>query len=319
LLDREKLSSIENATVAIGLKEEGAAEPYERNGRTMIGGTGFFVSDKCVMTAHHVLFSLFEASKMILQEDNINTNLAAFQLVIDVGASQAFLNPFEVKKAARIVPNIKLQEYTAPANLDVGVIECNSSSEHVLKIKKPHRPAINDDVSMCSFTGNWQSMLLRNQEYLGMRLGPVWQSGQVAGLMPINRSPKPYAIQTNIIATAGCSGSPILDSINGEVVAIAQKSIFGNSPVVHYDNILDYINMEPRNFQYPKYIHTLVEVGIIFGISNQIPYRIPGALNYLGKDRPSKLEFDITGMRKDYNNKWLLSELHVQAVLETMN
>ena len=79
---------------------------------------------------------------------------------------------------------------------------------------------------MCSFAGNWQTMLLRNQENLGIRLSPVWQSGLISGSMPLNGSPKPYALQTDIIATAGCSGSPIVDSTNGEVVALAQKSIF---------------------------------------------------------------------------------------------
>ena len=38
------------------------------------------------------------------------------------------------------------------------------------------------------------------------------QSGRIAGLMPHDESPKPWGIQTDIVAVGGSGGSPILRS-----------------------------------------------------------------------------------------------------------
>ena len=50
--------------------------------------------------------------------------------------------------------------------------------------------------------------------------------------MPLNESSKPYGIITDIIGTGGSSGSPIVAAKTGEVIAIEQRSIFGNTQLI---------------------------------------------------------------------------------------
>ena len=52
-----------------------------------------------------------------------------------------------------------------------------------------------------------------------------FQSGRIAGLRPHDESPKPWGIQTDIVAVGGSSGSPILDPSSREVIGMAQQVI----------------------------------------------------------------------------------------------
>jgi len=57
-------------------------------------------------------------------------------------------------------------------------------------------------------------------EYIGKRLSPVIQFGRVVSLFPVDNSPVPNGFQTDIVGTAGSSGSVIVD-LNGSVVSLA--------------------------------------------------------------------------------------------------
>jgi hypothetical protein len=46
-------------------------------------------------------------------------------------------------------------------------------------------------------------ILYKNGDGEGIRLSPIIQSGRIAGLMPHDESPKPWGIQTDIIAVGG--------------------------------------------------------------------------------------------------------------------
>jgi hypothetical protein len=83
---------------------------------------------------------------------------------------------------------------------------------------------------MCGYPGKKRSMSLRNEEHSGIKLQPVIQRGLVSEVLPINNCNYPYGVQTNIVGTGSSSGSPIVDS-NGEVLGIAQGSIFGHTPL----------------------------------------------------------------------------------------
>jgi hypothetical protein len=56
--------------------------------------------------------------------------------------------------------------------------------------------------------------------YIGKRLSPVIQFGRVGSLFPVDNSPVPNGLQTDIVGTAGSSGSAIVD-LNGNVVGLA--------------------------------------------------------------------------------------------------
>jgi hypothetical protein len=109
-------------------------------------------------------------------------------------------------------------------------------------------------------------MSLKNEEHNGIRLQPIVQSGLISGVLPLKESNYPYGIQTDIVGTSGSSGSPLMDK-NLEVLRIAQRSIFGHTPLVKYENMEEYYEgkIHPvENF------YAMAEIGLIHGISNNL-------------------------------------------------
>jgi hypothetical protein len=166
-----------------------------------------------VVTVPHVLDTLYKLKKF-LKYKGIECKLAAFRVNTVEETSAIDVNYFELVKAVHIGPFIDIEGYIGPADLDVAVCKSNEISNNYLKIRMSSTISLFQNVHMCGFPGTWQSMLLENEQY-GVRLSPVWQTGQIAGLMPFNGCLKPYALQTDIMATGGSSGSPIVDPSNG--------------------------------------------------------------------------------------------------------
>jgi hypothetical protein len=91
------------------------------------------------------------------------------------------------------------------------------------------------------------------------RFSPVLQFGRISGLMPLDVSPDPYGIQTDIIGTGGSSGSPIVDKLDGKVIGIAQRVLPSNTIT-----IID-----------QKEIYGTAKIGLVYGITNHVIYDLP--------------------------------------------
>ena len=100
---------------------------------------------------------------------------------------------------------------------------------------------------MCGYPRGLQSLNF-STAYIGKRLSPVIQFGRVVSLFPVDNSPVPNGLQTDIVGTAGSSGSPIVD-LNGSVVGLALEvlgaDVMGNK------------------------LHT-VKIGLVYGLTTNI-------------------------------------------------
>ena len=105
-----------------------------------------------------------------------------------------------------------------PRDLDISIIKLdvgNDSSLPFLQIKEPSILNLYSEIALCGYPSGESSFSFKgNSTISSTRFSPVMQFGRISGLMPVDVSTNPYAIQTDIIGTAGSSGSPIVDPID---------------------------------------------------------------------------------------------------------
>jgi Trypsin-like peptidase domain len=104
-----------------------------------------------------------------------------------------------------------------------------------------------EEVAMCGYPRGLQSLNF-STAFIGRRLSPVIQFGRVVSLFPVDNSPIPNGFQTDIVGTAGSSGSAIVD-LNGSVVGLAL--VLGADVVV---------NNRPYT----------VKIGLVYGLTTNI-------------------------------------------------
>ena len=116
------------------------------------------------------------------------------------------------------------------------------------------------------------------------------QFGRIVGLLPTDNAPGPSGIQTDIIATGGSSGSPIIDLDSGEGTCNCSKllpaEIFGNAAIRRKDNpeVID-----------EGIINGMSKIGLVYGRSYNSLERIPeGARSDLEQGVPYRSASNIT-------------------------
>jgi len=103
-----------------------------------------------------------------------------------------------------------------------------------LEIKPPQKLELYQDIAMCGYPAGTQTLNFIPSNYRGMRMNPMIHFGKIVGFIPIDETPDPNAVQTDIISTGGSSGSPIIALDTYEVIGLAQQvigaSVVGDKP-----------------------------------------------------------------------------------------
>jgi S1-C subfamily serine protease len=225
LLDKELIYKIKSATVAIGLVDKGGVNP-----KSIVGSGFIFDPAGYVMTAGHVAEDCKKLADMY-NDKNEPVELAVFRVII----SDKITFTVDIIEKFTVMDLVGLpKDYVGPTDLDIacGKPIAKHSDFPYLKVKSTCEYAIFDNVFMCGYPRGNHSLSLTTKKITGMRFSPIFQSGKIVGMLPWDGDATPYALQTDIIATGGSSGSPIMNN-DGEVLAIAQNVI--PSPVSDLD------------------------------------------------------------------------------------
>lgn len=186
--------------------------------------------------------------------------------------------PIRENMIGGLTNTVQPKGYTMSTNLDVKVAcPINPYSRlPYLAIKKPSRLNLYDEIVMCGYPSGSQSLNF-STDYLSVRLSPTIQFGRVVGIMPIDEAPTPNAIQTDIVATGGSSGSAIVHVETGEVIAIAQQVLIAQ--VMENDHATPYT----------------AKIGLVYGITNHVLFRMSeAAVQYFENGKPKDFDFETT-------------------------
>ena len=250
MLNASLIPQIKSACVGIGLKIKGNPAPL------LVGGSGFFIdSSGFFMTASHVIHSLQE-KKLELEKEGIKE----LQFAVFVISS----DDKSIKILTKSRPFIfDIVTFQPPAgtyygkhffDVSIGKIGGTNNNFPYLTIKKPCKLNVFDEIFLCGFPGG-STTLTVDYQHTGMKTSPIIQSGRISSLMPADHTNTPVGVITDIIGTGGSSGSPILNSGDGEVIGVAQNVITGTTH-------------EPKSdgSEGPHIGNT--KIGITYGISN---------------------------------------------------
>lgn len=241
------ISKIKPACVGIGIVEK----QNDSLGIYGIGGSGFIVApDGFVLTAWHVIEKINEDLGK-LREEGKKVELCAVLLHLEKDKAKIFPRPMSYRYRLQVsIPNF----YGSGTDYDVGLGRMLGQYQvPFLKIKKPTSLKIYDEIFVCGYPGGNITFNL-NKDKSGVRTSPLIQLGRIAGLMPTDNSAKPWGVETDIIGTSGSSGSPMVETENGEVIGIVQHAVTGN--VFNQDQ---------------KYLGE-ASIGLVWGISNYYLY-----------------------------------------------
>ncbi len=192
-----------------------------------------------------------------------------------------------------IIKEIKSSEQFPLINMDLAAVKLKEKFPdfHALAVRPPSQFNVLDAVAMCGYPGGEHSLDLHGKR-IGVRYSPVFQTGRIGGLLPMDDAEKPYGIQTDIVGVGGSSGSPLLDPNDGDVIGIAQKVIPAN------------VQVEVKNHDDVLQGFGEATIGLTYGITNHILYpMIRGIREHFetGKDIDAKI--DVTGLDFKYINR----------------
>ena len=213
------METVKSAIVAIGLQDL-------ETGLVGISGSGFIFDPRgYVMTAAHVLNDCIKIEKTLQEKGKKVETVAIYTITSDT-----FNKVVPVILHGRALPSRDpgLPEFPTPEKNDIALAQMKKSDDQYfpfLKIKKPEKINISDEISICGFPRGNHSLSTITTDQTGIRLSPPVQFGHVASLLPFDNAEFPYAIQTDIMGTSGSSGSLIFDPDTGEVIGIAQNVI----------------------------------------------------------------------------------------------
>jgi len=250
MVNRDLIPNLKSSCISIGIKEENDSEPI------VIGGSGFFIDPTgFFITATHVVDGLKKTIKEL--EDNGSKNLKLAVFVTQNTEDKVQIFPFNVGYvgAMEIKPP---GEYLGPKEYDLALGKIIGSDLNVpfLKIKSPCKLELFTEILMCGYPGGEFSFNI-NLKKDAIKTSPLLQIGRISGLMTADNTVQPTGIITDIIGTGGSSGSPIVESNDGEVIGVAQNVIPGG------------VYSLPEENKKPKGIGSAV-IGLTFGVSNYL-------------------------------------------------
>ena len=249
MVNQDLISNLKSSCIGIGIKREDEKLPL------VIAGSGFFIdSSGYFITATHVARKLREAKKLWESNGMKNLKIAIFATKSDKEKIQVF--PFNVEYTGEL--NIEPPgNYHGPKDYDLTLGRAIGKDLKVpfLKIKSSCKLELFTEIFMCGYPGGDLSFNLELDRG-PIKTSPLLQMGRISGLMPADNTESPEEVITDIIGTGGSSGSPIVDSNDGEVIAVAQNVISG----IVYD-------IPKKKDTKPKEIGSSL-VGLTYGISN---------------------------------------------------
>ena len=214
-MDSKLIDRIKSSTVGLGLVDKNQFLPKA------IFGSGFFVKPQgYIMTAQHVLSDCINWYRF-LNRDSITVEIVAFHIREDKSTINLDTLPLEI--ASQPSHPYGTGEYPGPEDPDIGYAIPNEKlNVPYLDFKQEDRIDLYSEICVTGYPAGSQS-LDPQKKHGGIRFNPVVQFGRVSGYMPHDYSRVPYAVQTDIIGTAGSSGSPIVELKTGEVIGFAQR------------------------------------------------------------------------------------------------
>ena len=258
MIEADKLKGVKSATVAIGLSNKDTSDAISSF------GTGFFIGGEYIVSSAHV-FSQCLNYNTLYKEKNKGLEGIYSAFNITTKGDQLDPNTYRINESIRLPPVKEVAGFTGSIDLDIGVGKLDRPSDNFLTIKEPCQLELYDEIILCGYpSGRLSLILYKNGDGEGIRLSPIVQSGRIAGLMPHDESPKPWGIQTDIVAVGGSSGSPILDPSSREVIGMAQHVIATMTTV-------DKEGMPQNLYELTKGpLYGVAPMGLAYGVTNQI-------------------------------------------------
>jgi S1-C subfamily serine protease len=269
--DLSLLKHIKSATIAIALIRKNTREEHEA---LQIVGSGFLVSeDGYFITAHHVVDSC-ERLRSAYQAADQTLRVAVLR--VDSTSDSVVLSMSDVVGGISLL-DTSSENYVGPNNLDVFIGRINTKSKcPYLEIKADSdKVEILDEVIMSGYPGGHKTLDMYGELY-SPRFNPIIQIGRISGFIPTDDHPNPVGVQTDIIGTAGSSGSPIIDLRDGKVVAIAQRVITSQVDIAFKE----------------ESIETVAIIGLMYGLHGRVFHDLPRkAKEYYTTGKPITVSF----------------------------
>jgi len=199
-------------------------------------GTGFVVkSDGVILTNDHIIKCL---NKLPRQKDMKKTEWPAFVIYFHWIADKGMaLIPLEIQGVGILGRTQQVEGYNyGPKIPDLGFIRVNIKDLPCVKIAEKFNLNEGDEIIVSGFPMG--TATLRAPGWLH-QLSPTLQAGLISAILPFPCE-NPHAILLDIMTQGGSSGSPVFNSINGEVIGIVYaglidvKSIKGGSGLLIY-------------------------------------------------------------------------------------
>jgi len=259
MVDYKIISNLKKSCVAFGLTKKDTAVPLALFGSGfMISEDGFFVS------AAHVSNGIYERANKLKQE---GTEVDVRIFINESKEDHAEFVSIKVGLGYEI-PTIEYTKEGKINKVNADIFVARVIGDHkfsFLKFDEVTKIKILDSVFMCGYPMVSESIVLNSED--SDRWSPLIQPGIISSLLPIDESQNPYGIQTDIIGTAGSSGSPIISADNGIVLGIAQKVLQAE---VHG-------------------VQNKAKIGLTYGVSNYyIADEIKGIISSIKKDSDSE-------------------------------
>jgi len=247
MVNKEIIPHLKSCCIGLGLTEVNKSEPV------FISGTGFFIDpDGYFVTAEHVIDGMAKFRIDYFKEHEIKLEYRGFWYEhLDEKEGQLVAIKIEHGRSCHIdVPEL---EENIPKIQDLGLGKLSGKQKFpFLKFDKATKIDVFDEIFMCGYPGGNESLRAHDELY-GYRMSPILQHGRIASLLPVDFSQNPFGIQTDIVATGGSSGSPIVDAETEQVLGIAQQVV----PSI----VTDLNEIEPKAIGQ-------VALGLTWGISN---------------------------------------------------
>lgn len=287
MMNPELISNIKQACVGIGILKQASEKELEILG---VGGTGFIVDNEgFVVTANHVIQGLNEKITELKKDAKEGEKFGIAGIAVQPEDGKVKLFPRWMKE--RVVIDLQPgSQYTGDEDFDVAIGRMIGKIDDLktIEIKKPTMMNVFDEILMCGYPGGTTTFHHTNKG--GMRFSSVLQKGVISGFLPADNTKRQVGIQTDIVATGGSSGSPIIDKESLQVIGIQQKVI--GAEVLDDDE--NYLGMS--------------KIGLSWGVSNYLLYgAVTQAIPQL------KEQLDDTGVLKP---KYVDSKLACEIELD---